>query len=182
MGLGRFCAKILRNRLRFADNQVMTDCVISYTTPDVQLARSVQNQLTREGLSVFMADVSLVPGLDWTQQIKKALSETHWVIFLASRKACTAPYVQQEIGAAIFNGKRLVPVVWDIAPEELPGWAKQYQAIDLRGKSIFEIPAQVNRIAMHIHAHKAKIKAENTKGLMIISAVVAGLWLLDGQK
>ncbi|MCI0364209.1 MAG: toll/interleukin-1 receptor domain-containing protein [Phycisphaerales bacterium] len=159
----------------------MFDAFISYTSHDRELAKFVYETLRRHGFNVFMAEVSLRPGVDWPVAIKNALSQSRWVIFLASARACAAPYVLQEIGAAIWGGKKLVPIVWDITPDKLPGWAKNYQAITLQS-SIPEIHQQVEQIAKDIHADKQSIKAERDQGLLIAGTVVLGLLMFSGGK
>ena len=106
----------------------MTDVFISYSSHDEHLARFMHKHLTDEGISVFLASISLAPSHSWSPEILKALNSATWVLFLASRSACNSPYVQQEVGAAVASKKQLIPVVWDLPPAELPGWASQYQA------------------------------------------------------
>jgi hypothetical protein len=107
----------------------------------------------------------------WSSKIRQALQQSPWVVFLASRAACTSPCVQQEVGGAVFGSKNLVPVIWDINPEELPGWAKEYQALDLRGLILEAIPSAVQSIAQAIQADKRK-------GFLIVAGLLAGLVLL----
>ena len=111
----------------------MYEVFISYTSADERFARFVHKHLTDEGLVTFLAPISLSPGGQWSQETLAALNSSRWVLFLASRAACTAPYVLQEVGAAVAAKKELIPVVWDIQPSQLPGWASQYQALNLAG-------------------------------------------------
>ena len=106
----------------------MADCFISYSSQDEQLARYLHSELMTTGVSVFMAGASLRPGDEWTDRIWQELRASDWVLFLASRAACGSAYVQQELGHALDSSKKLVPIVWDMAPEELPGWVNKKQA------------------------------------------------------
>lgn len=126
-------------------------------------------------MSVFLASVSLQPGENWSDAIWSNLKSSSWVIFLASRNACQSPYVQQELGAALAGEKRIVPIVWDMDPRELPGWLNQKQAIDLRGKGWGELVPIVRQIA---HG----IRSDQLKGALIAGAVVFGLIWLASQK
>jgi len=148
------------------------DCFISYSSTDERFARYVANYLQWQGLTPFMAQLSLQPGQQWSSKIRQALQQSPWVVFLASRVACTSPYVQQEVGGAVFGNKKLVPVIWDINPEELPGWAKEYQALDLRGLTPEAVPSAVQSIAQ-------AIKADKRKGFLIVAGLLAGLVLLS---
>lgn len=74
----------------------------------------------------------------------------------------------QEMGAAVAGNKKLVPIVWDQSPDSLPGWMKQYQAIDLAGCGHDEAMVAVGRIS-------EAIKAEKQKGMLILGLIFAGL-------
>lgn len=149
----------------------MADCFISYASSDEQLAMYVAQYLHWRGLDVFMARLSLQPGDMWNAEIQNALRTTPWVVFLASRAACASAYVQQEVGGAVFCGKKLVPVIWDMAPSDLPGWAKHYQALDLHGLPSHVVAQQIEHIAEAIHASKRQ-------GALIAGGIIAGLLLL----
>ena len=146
----------------------MYEVFISYTSADERFARFVHKHLTDEGLVTFLAPISLSPGGRWSQETLAALNSSRWVLFLASRAACTAPYVLQEVGAAVAAKKELIPVVWDIQPSQLPGWASQYQALNLAGKSASEVHQDIIAIA-------ARIKGKKSEGLVIAGLLIAGL-------
>lgn len=146
----------------------MPDIFISYSSADQKLATFLHEHLTAEGVSVFMASVSLLPGQRWPQEILRALQESSWVLFLASKAACASPWVQQELGAALITQKKLVPVVWDMQPSELPGWIQHIQALNLAGMSLDQAKA-------HMAAIASRIKADKANGLLAVGLIVAGL-------
>jgi hypothetical protein len=146
----------------------MADVFISHSAADLPLAEFLHRHLTQEGLSVYLASVSMPPGERWMPHIMDNLRGSTWVLCLASRAACTSPWVMQEMGAAVAGNKRLVPIVWDQPPDSLPGWMKQYQAVNLAGKGQVEAKATIGRIA-------DAIKTEKQKGLVILGLLVAGL-------
>ena len=146
----------------------MPDCFISYSTMDQKLADFIYSELSRQGVSVFMASVSLTPGDNWTNEIINNIKSSSWVILLASRIACQSAYVLQETGMALSTDKKLIPVVWDIKPTELPGWIDRSQALDLKNATIEEIQKRISQIAL-------KIKQDKTNGALIIGAVILGL-------
>lgn len=74
----------------------------------------------------------------------------------------------QEMGAAIVGNKKLIPIIWDQPADALPGWMKEFQAVNLAGTSQQEAVAAIGRIA-------EAIKAEKQKGLVILGLLVAGL-------
>lgn len=153
----------------------MPDCFISYSTADAAFARAVHQDLSAQGVDVFMAAISLQPGDRWSEKIRSALASSGWVILLASRAACASPWVQQEIGAAVDAPKTLVPVVWDMSPSDLPAWAGQRQALDIRGLTAQQIQDRILDIA-------ARIKQGKTNGLLIAGALLAALFVVASRE
>lgn len=153
----------------------MPDCFISYHSGDKRFARYVEQQLKNQSLSVFRAPESIEPGADWSEETKRNFRNSNWVILLASQAAFDqSEFVPQEVGGAVFTSKKLVPVVWNMAPEDLPGWAPESQALDLRGATPEDVRGRVVELA-------EKIKADKNKGLAIGAALVAGLIFLGRQ-
>jgi hypothetical protein len=85
-----------------------------------------------------------------------------------SQHATHSKWVNQEVGGAHVGGKKLVPIVWDMDPSLLPGWLRDYQALNLRGMDWQQIRAGVSSIAR-------RIKADDVAGLLIVSALIACL-------
>lgn len=148
----------------------MTDVFISHAKADQPLAEFLHRHLTQEGISTYLASVSMSPGEQWMPAILDNLRSSTWVICLASRAACESHWVMQEMGVAIGVNKKLVPIVWDIHPDALPGWMRQYQTVNLAGANREEAQVAIGRIAN-------TIKAEKQKGLAILGLIIAGLVL-----
>ena len=149
----------------------MPDVFISYSVKDEKLARFILSHLEKENLNVFLASISLELGEKWTPQIFDALKSSNWVFFLASKSALSSPNVQNELGAAYVTEKRIVPIMWDVEPSELPPWVSQYQGLTLKGQSIETIRSEVSKLS-------SKVKANKTQGMLAVGAIVAGLFLL----
>lgn len=146
----------------------MADVFISHAAADLPLAEFLHRHLVQEGLSVYLASVSMPPGERWMPHIMDNLRSSTWVLCLASRAACASPWVMQEMGAAVAGNKKLVPIIWDQPPDSLPGWMKQYQAVNLAGRRQEEAMSAIGHIA-------ETIKAEKQKGFVILGLLVAGL-------
>ena len=153
----------------------MPDIFISYSTKNEKFAKFLHRHLTSEGLDVFLASVSLRPGQHWPQKILSALKGSGCVLFLASRSACASPWVQQELGAALATQKKLVPIVWDMPPSELPGWVRHFHALNLAGNSVAQVKVQMSDIATTIKVSKAR-------GQLIGALALAGLFVLASSK
>jgi hypothetical protein len=151
----------------------MSDVFISYSVKDEELAQFVKSHLLAQGLSVFLASISLTLGERWTPQIVENLRNSEWVILLASKNALASQNVQLEVGGAIFGKKKLVPIMWDVQPAELPRWVSDFQGLILTGATLENITLQVAQLA-------ANIKESKAKGQLVAGAVFAGLlWLLS---
>lgn len=152
----------------------MSDIFISHSTADENLARFLHRHLTDEGLKVFLASSSLTPGQKWAPEVLSALSASSVVLFLASKAACTSPWVQQELGAALISKKKIIPIVWDLTPEDLPGWTTQFQALNFSNSSAEEVKAAMAAIAK-------EIKINNATGLVIAGLVFGALIVFGGK-
>ena len=150
----------------------MADVFISYSSTDEQLARFVHNHLQTEKITSFMAAASIIPGDRWTKEVFNNLRLSKWVVFLASRTACNSAYVQQELGAAMIENKNLIPIVWDMAPNEVPGWVSRHQVLNLSGRSFNDLQAEVTQIAQ-------RVRQDRTNGLVAVGALVLGLMALS---
>ncbi|MCC6653065.1 MAG: toll/interleukin-1 receptor domain-containing protein [Candidatus Eisenbacteria bacterium] len=158
----------------------MADVFISYSSADAELARYAHEHLTKQGVDVFTAELSLQPGQPWSEAILSNLRSSDWVIVLASEKACASPYVQQEFGIALGSvlgggGKQIVPVVWDMEPAKLPGWMSRFQAVDLRKDLLAEIGQCLDKIA-------ARIVSKRQQGALVLTVLLAGVVLLAASE
>jgi hypothetical protein len=147
------------------------DVFISYSVKDENLAQFVRDHLLKHELDVFLASVSLNTGEHWTSQIVEALRNSAWVFLLASKNALDSANVQHEAGGAVFGKKKLVPIMWDIEPNDLPRWIADYQGLILSGATMENINLQVSQLA-------AKVKANKVQGQLVVGAVFAGLLYL----
>lgn len=146
----------------------MPDVFISYSSSDEPFAQFLHRHLSDEGLNVFLASVSLQPGDKWDDAILKSLRDATWVLFLCSRNACSSPFVQQELGGALYSQKKIISIVWDMLPTELPGWLGQFQALNLAGATAAQVQERIGTIA-------ERIKADKLKSQVIGGLLLAGL-------
>ena len=148
----------------------MPDIFISYSTVDAEAAQFIHRNLVEQGTSAFLAATSLQPGQQWSAEILEALRGSDTVLFLASRSACASPWVQQELGYAVGAKKKIIPIIWDIKPTELPGWVSGYQALDLSRHSPEEVREEVAAIA-------ERIKTDKKTALLVAGLALAAMFL-----
>lgn len=151
----------------------MADVFVSHAASEFNLANFLKRHLEAEGHSVYVAALDLKPGEMWMPAILENLKSSQWILCLASRNACASPWVMQEMGAAIGSNKKLVPIVWDQSPGELPAWMRQFQAVEL-GHGEDTARAAIGRIA-------DLIKADKQKGMLILGLLGVGLALFGGN-
>jgi hypothetical protein len=138
------------------------------------LAKFVASHLESEGISVFLATLSLKPGDSWSKKIFKNLQASDWVLFLASRAACRSANVQQELGIALAGQKNIIPVLWDMDVSELPGWIREKQALIFNGISIDDARRKMSEIAR-------RIKKDKALGWLIVGVLAAGIVYLSSK-
>jgi len=110
----------------------MKQVFISHSTKDYELAKELKDHLEGHGTSVFMAPSSIPPGAKWNNEILTRLRESSVVLLVATKDSCESKFVNQEIGGSLAMDKKLVPILCGITPEELPGWAKEFQAVEMK--------------------------------------------------
>jgi hypothetical protein len=148
----------------------MPDIFISYSTEDATAAEFIYRNLMESGVSTFLAQASLQPGQQWSQQVLETLRQSDTVLLLASRRACASPWVQQEMGYAIGAKKKLIPIIWDMRPSELPGWVASYQALDLSRHTAEQVRDEMAAIA-------DGIKTNKKTALLVAGLALAALFL-----
>lgn len=153
----------------------MPDIFISHCSADRSTALKVQKYLQSNGATTFVAPCSIESGKKWSDEIRSNLQQSRLVLFLASRTACASDYVNQELGGQWLAGKKIVPVVWDMPPEELPGWTKEYQAVDLRN-GLDGLRPVLDSIVQNLRLDK------NREGLFLIAVVGFIIWLVGRKK
>ena len=153
----------------------MPDIFISYSVKDEEIARQVHEFATSQGLEVFLAGISLQEGKQWTPQIHKALKKADWFLLLATKNAFASNTVQQEIGAALITQKNLVPIFWDISPEEAPRWVGDYQGIDLQHMTPETLKERIMSLA-------AAIRANKVQSILVGGALLAALFFFLARK
>ncbi|MEO0408233.1 MAG: toll/interleukin-1 receptor domain-containing protein, partial [Cyanobacteria bacterium P01_A01_bin.135] len=88
------------------------DAFISYGRADsLQFAVWVQDQLSQQGLSVWLDKNDIPVGVDFQTQIDDGISKAHNVIFIISPHSANSPYCLKELELALRYNKRIIPVM-----------------------------------------------------------------------
>ena len=122
---------------------------LSYARADREPALKVADHLRRAGFQVWDPEQEILPGADWTSDLKKALESALAVVVFVSPEAMQTRSISHEIeyalGARHLRG-RLIPVV--MRPTKDAPWILhslqpvRYEGPDKTGQQIVELLSQ----------------------------------------
>jgi hypothetical protein len=121
----------------------------SYARSDKDLVQKVAQQLRQEGLEVWDPDERILPGANWTDELKEALESAGALVVFISPDAMASRSVSYEIeyalGARHLRG-RLIPVT--IRPTKDAPWildslqSIRYRSPKKTGRQIVQLLSQ----------------------------------------
>jgi len=97
----------------------MPSVFLSYSSKDTALAKSLVTLLRTYGDAVFFSDDSIEEGEDDWKTIIRALEGADIVLLAATHNACMSPGVRREMIEAQRRGKKVIPLLSGVTPEEL---------------------------------------------------------------
>ena|SRR3989344_2759412 len=148
----------------------MPKVFISYSAKDSEVACQLYSFLQMAGAEPFLAEIDLAPGVKWKDEILDALRNSLWVFFLATPNSCPSQAVAHEIGASLVLKKKLIPLMWNVTPKQLPPWVDDTQAIDLRDSN--KVVQLVKQIGETIQSDKF------WTGVIVAGIIWLGFWVL----
>jgi len=127
------------------NNQVFLSCSVS----DSRFALALAKALGKHGVKVWFAETPRT-GTTFERWLRKALKTAAWHVVLASDQALTSPWVNFELGAALGEGKRVVPVfLSDAARRDAHSPLTLYQGIMAQGMSPGDLAERVLELIEH---------------------------------
>ena len=106
---------------------------ISYARGDEKRAREVRElirSLDSAGLDTWLDETEIRAGEDWEKQIEDELRRAQVMVILLTPESSKSPWTLFELGAAIADAKKIIPVLWkDVEPEDVPPILKNLQWI-----------------------------------------------------
>lgn len=103
---------------------------LTYHHNDRQLAGKIKRLLELKGFAVFLAHEDIEPSLEWRDTIQRHLTSCTAVIAIVTKDFDKSSYTNQEVGIAMANDKKVIPLVFDhIKLEHLPGFLETRQAV-----------------------------------------------------
>jgi len=104
---------------------------ISHSSADMWIAQRVCEDIAALGIDVFLDNKDLQTGDDFDHETNDHIRDSDEMIVLVSHAALKSNWVMIEFGAARVLQKRLVPILIDVAPNELPQPINRHLARDL---------------------------------------------------
>jgi hypothetical protein len=106
------------------------DVFLSYSSPGQPWIRQFIDALSANGVSEWFDAHDILPGERWQAQIERALRESRVLILVLTPDSVQKPWTFFELGAALADGKRIVPVLSaDVDPSEIPAVVRQFQFV-----------------------------------------------------
>lgn len=93
---------------------------ISHSSRDKWIARQIASELEGRGIDAFLDEKDIATGDSIEKTVKTELAGCDELLIIFSPASLRSPWVLIEVGGAQALGKRLVPILHHIGPNELP--------------------------------------------------------------
>jgi hypothetical protein len=104
------------------------DVFLSYSPQDKEWVSSFAAALREHGVRTWFDVHDLAPGERWQEKIQDALRESRALIVVLSPDSVRSPSTFFELGAAVADRKRIIPVLrGDIEPTSVPAPLSRFQ-------------------------------------------------------
>lgn len=129
----------------------MVNVFVSCSGQDIEFAKRIATDLQKSGLNFWIDWEGMPPTLDAWRETEKSIEEADVCLFLISPDSAKSKLCRREIGCAVNNGKRLIPLlVRDVEEDESPYQLRHLNWILFRKSDDFDaaIKKLLTRILM----------------------------------
>jgi hypothetical protein len=106
---------------------------LSYSRVIKDFALKLAQELKSEGFHVWLDQLDIQAGARWDREVEKALQESEIFMIILTKSSVESENVLDEIGYAIDNGKRFLPVLLENC--DIPLRLRRFQYVDFTNKS-----------------------------------------------
>jgi hypothetical protein len=106
---------------------------LSYSRANKDFAIRLAKELKSEGFPIWLDTLDIPPGARWDVEVEKALVDCDIFMVIITQASSTSENVLDEIGYAIDNDKRLLPVL--LEKSNIPLRLRRFQYIDFTNKN-----------------------------------------------
>ena len=104
------------------------DVFLSYSFKDRDWVSAFAESLRSAGVKAWFAESDLAPGDRWQDRIQEALRTSRNLVVILSSHSLDSPWTFFELGAAVADGKRIIPVITEeVGPKQIPSVLRQFQ-------------------------------------------------------
>jgi hypothetical protein len=104
------------------------DVFLSYSMKDREWVAEFADTLSRAGVTAWFDVAALSPGERWQEHLQEALRVSRTLVMILSPQSLDSPWLFFELGAAVADNKRIIPVVTgDVDLTRIPTLLRQYQ-------------------------------------------------------
>ncbi|MBR6951104.1 MAG: leucine-rich repeat domain-containing protein [Oscillospiraceae bacterium] len=143
----------------------MSDVFISYKAEEFDEADRVRNELEENGLSCWMAPMSIPGGSSYAVEIPQAIREAKVFVLILSEKTQTSRWVPRELDQAINEGKTILPFMLENCPlrDEFSFYlsnVQRYAAYENRSAVMKKMIRQIRSIVGPENSRESTSKAD----------------------
>jgi hypothetical protein len=102
---------------------------LSYHHNDRELAGKIKLLLERKGFAAFLAHEDVDPSVEWRAAIQLHLTSCTAMIAIVTKDFEKSSFTNQEVGIAMANDKKVIPLVFGVKLRDLPGFLEARQAV-----------------------------------------------------
>ena len=152
------CKKWLQKSITYTRSARRYEVFLSYSHADKVQAMAIERRIKSLGARVFRDEAKILPGAEFPEAIRTALSASAEVWLIASKSIINSDWVRTECGAAWGLQKTIVPVLLDLSHRELPAHLASTQTCDIKEVESVLLPkveqnfALFARIERHVPA------------------------------
>jgi WD40 repeat protein len=117
----------------------MAKLFVSYSRRDSAAARRLIEAFKSMGQEVWVDWEAIPPAVDWLEQIFRGIEEADAFIFMISPDSIASEVCKVEVGRAVLNNKRIIPIVLrDVHPKDTPDDIRKLNWTFIRDTDIFD--------------------------------------------
>jgi len=104
------------------------DIFLSYSNKDKSWVSEFVSSLKEAGVKTWFDVHALAPGERWDDKLQQALRESNTIVVILSENSVESPWTFFELGAAIADKKRIIPVLLgDVESKRIPLLLRRFQ-------------------------------------------------------
>lgn len=122
---------------------------ISHSSKESWIAQQISKEIKAKGAKTWLDVKDLRGGDEIRRSIKRGIRASQEVVVLLSSHSIISQWVSHEVGVANGQGRRITPILNNLAPDEIPAPLQDIRAFDLTDFDNFLVEL-AERIKKHL--------------------------------